>query len=635
MAQPLRIMSLHALAYCERLFYLEEVEEMRVADERVYQGRRLHVEIDKKEVQRTRKGNVMSEPDIVRRKKKSTVADKTQKAARETQPESEAGVEGDSHGERKRDETTQAENSGRGSSPTVRQGVITNAQDTDDEGEPLRLNLESEKWGLTGKVDCIRRRDGMLIPYEHKRGRSARSADNQPEAWASDRLQVIAYAAMIAEHSGQEVSEGRIRYHADNVMVRVPIDDAALDDLKKAIARARVLQGSIERPPVTENERLCVKCSLAPVCLPEEARLALMLSELPAAMPEVRQLKLFPADDDRRTLHVLTHGARIGRKGDRLEVSVTGEAPQLHPAQEIGQIVLHGFAQISTQALRFCGQQEIGVHWVTTGGQYMGAWVSGTGSVQRRIRQYRAMTDQGLCLRLAVRLAEARARGQLSFLLRSSRETERATPEVQSSIKAIRKVLSPMLRATSIDSLRGYEGSIGAYYFRALPDLIVPEAGEEMKPDGRNRRPPRDRCNALLSFAYALLLKDVTNAIMVVGLDASLGFFHRPRSQAPPLALDLMELFRVPLVDLPVIASINRKQWDVENDFDVAGPQVWLSDEGRKKLISIYERRKSDYWRHPVVRRSLSYSRIIELEVRLLEKEWMDEGGLFARMRLR
>ena len=503
------------------------------------------------------------------------------------------------------------------------------------EGELLRLTLESEQWGLTGKVDCIRRRDGLLIPYEHKRGRSARSADNQPEAWASDRLQVIAYAAMVAEHSGQEISEGRIRYHADNVMVRVPIDTAAFDDLKKAIARARFLQSSVERPPVTENERLCVKCSLAPVCLPEEARLASMLSELPPEAREVRQLNLFPADDDRRTLHVLTQGARIGRKGDRLEVSVMGDAPQLHPSREIGQIVLHGFAQISTQALRMCGQQEIGVHWITTGGRYSGAWVSGTGSVQRRIRQYRAFTDPELCLQLAIRLAEAKARGQLSFLLRSSRETERSSPEMQSSIKAIRKLLSPMLRATSIDSLRGYEGSIGAYYFRALPDLISAEAGEKMKPDGRSRRPPRDRCNALLSFGYALLLKDVMNAIMVVGLDPSLGFFHRPRSQAPPLALDLMELFRVPLVDLPVIASINRKQWDIDIDFDVAGPQVWLSDEGRKKLISIYERRKSDYWRHPVLRRSLSYSRIMELEVRLLEKEWMNEGGLFARMRLR
>jgi CRISP-associated protein Cas1 len=602
MVEPLRIMSLHALAYCERLFYLEEVEEMRVADERVYAGRRLHVEIEKKENQRARKGSVLAQPDVVRRKKKSAARNEAQNVPWEKEP-------------------TKTE--------------TKDEQMPESEGEPLRLNLESQEWGLTGKIDCIRRRDGMLIPYEHKRGRSARSADNKPEAWASDRLQVIAYAAVLSEHSGKEVTEGRIRYHADNVMVRVPIDDAAYGDLKQAIKRARVLQSTIERPPVTDNERLCVKCSLAPVCLPEEARLALMLSELPPEAAEHKQLNLFPADDDRRTLHVLTQGARIGRKGDRVEVSVMGEAPQLHPSREIGQIVLHGFAQISTQALRMCGQQEIGVHWITTGGRYAGAWVSGTGSVQRRIRQYRALTNPELCLRLTVRLAEARARGQLSFLLRSTREAERATLEVQSSIKSIRKLLSPMLRATSIDSLRGYEGSIGAYYFRALPDLIVPEAGEEMKPDGRSRRPPRDRCNALLSFGYALLLKDVMNAIMVVGLDPSLGFFHRPRSQAPPLALDLMELFRVPLVDLPVIASINRKQWDIENDFDIAGQQVWLSDDGRKKLIGIYERRKSDYWRHPVVRRSLSYSRIMELEVRLLEKEWMNEGGLFARMRLR
>jgi CRISPR-associated protein Cas1 len=599
MAEPLRIMSLHALAYCERLFYLEEVEEMRVADERVYAGRRLHVEIDKKDD--ARKGNVLSRPDVVRRKKKATKPNANPEPAWAQRAESQQPV-----------------------------------QDPEEtEGERVTLSLESEKWGLTGKIDCIRRRDGMLIPYEHKRGRSARTPDNKPDTWASDRLQVIAYAALLSESTGQEVTEGRVRYHADNVIVRVPIDNQALNDLKQAISRARVLQSTIERPPVTENERLCVKCSLAPVCLPEEARLASMLSELPPEAREVRQLNLFPADDDRRTLHVLTQGARIGRKGDRLEVSVMGEAPQLHPSREIGQIVLHGFAQISTQALRMCGQQEIGVHWITTGGRYSGAWVSGTGSVQRRIRQYRAFTDQELCLQLAIRLAEARARGQLSFLLRSSRETERSSSEMQSSIRAIRKLLSPMLRATSIDSLRGYEGSIGAYYFRALPDLIVPDAGEEMKPDGRSRRPPRDRCNALLSFGYALLLKDVMNAIMVVGLDPSLGFFHRPRSQAPPLALDLMELFRVPLVDLPVIASINRKQWDIETDFDIAGQQVWLSDEGRKKLISIYERRKSDYWRHPVVRRSLSYSRIMELEVRLLEKEWMNEGGLFARMRLR
>lgn len=549
----LKVHSLHALAYCERLFYLEEVEEMRVADERVYAGRRLHVELEREE----------------------------------------------------------------------------------DEDEWLTLNLESERWGLKGRIDCVRRRDGQIVPYEHKRGRSARGADGRPAAWPSDRVQVIAYAALVEEQTGREVSEGRVRYHADNVLVHVPFDEAARAELERAIARARELQATVERPPVAENERLCVKCSLAPVCLPEEARLGAALASDESQLSGRTTLRLFPSDDDRRTLHVITQGARVGRKGDRLEVSAPDDAPQLHPVHEVGQVVLHGFAQITTQALRLCAEQEVGVHWVTGGGRYMGAWAAGMGSVQRRIRQYRALTDPELCLKLARRLAEARARGQLSFLLRASREAGRDVREVRDAIGGMRKLLSPMSRATSIDSLRGYEGGAGAHYFGALPHLVIPEAGEAMRPDGRNRRPPRDRCNALLSYGYALLLKDVTNAILAVGLDPSLGFYHQPRSQAHPLALDLMELFRVPLVDLPVIASINRRQWDEHEDFQIAGQQVWLSEAGRKKFIGIYERRKADRWKHPVIGHSLTYSRLLELEARLLEKEWMGEGGLFARMRLR
>src|SRR5262245_33403565 len=192
MTTNLAIHSLHALAYCERLFYLENVENLRVADERVYAGRRLHVEIERNE----------------------------------------------------------------------------------DEGEWLTLQLESEKWGIVGKVDCVRRRDGRLIPYEHKRGRAARGMDGEAAAWWSDKLQIIAYAALVEEHSGQAITEGRIRYHAENVTVRVEMDDDAWRLLAEAIARARELQVSVVRPPVTANEKLCAKCSLAPVCLPEEARLS-------------------------------------------------------------------------------------------------------------------------------------------------------------------------------------------------------------------------------------------------------------------------------------------------------------------------------------------------------------------------
>ena len=144
---PLRVMALHALAYCQRLFYLEEVEEIRVADDRVYAGRELHTSLE-----------------------------------------------------------------------------------ADEDGEKTQLELTDPELGLFGKVDAIRRRDGSLLPYEHKRGR-CRRGDAGAEAWPSDRLQVIAYAALIASTTGEPVAEGRIRYHADNVTVRVPFDDMARADL--------------------------------------------------------------------------------------------------------------------------------------------------------------------------------------------------------------------------------------------------------------------------------------------------------------------------------------------------------------------------------------------------------------------
>src|SRR5690348_7185738 len=159
-------MSLHALAYCPRLFYLEEVEEIRVADDRVYAGRELHTSLE-----------------------------------------------------------------------------------ADEDGEQTQLELADPELGLVGKVDAIRRRDGSLLPYEHKRGKCRRDG-KAAGAWPSDRLQVIAYANLIQSATGQSVTEGRIRYHADNVTVRVPFDDSARQDLADAMTTARRLRESTERPPV-------------------------------------------------------------------------------------------------------------------------------------------------------------------------------------------------------------------------------------------------------------------------------------------------------------------------------------------------------------------------------------------------
>jgi CRISP-associated protein Cas1 len=186
-----------------------------------------------------------------------------------------------------------------------------------------------------------------------------------------------------------------------------------------------------------------------------------------------------------------------------------------------------------------------------------------------------------------------------------------------------------------LPSLLGTEGNLAALYFGAMPHLLSAAVPAALQFSGRNRRPPKDCFNALLGFGYALLLKDVMNAILAVGLEPALGFYHQPRSQAVPLGLDLMEIFRVPLVDMPIVASINRGQWDEKADFEVRGQQVWLSQSGLRKFINLYERRKQESWKHPVTGYSLTYRRLLELEVRLLEKEWLGEGGLFAKLIVR
>src|SRR5213076_351083 len=184
-------------------------------------------------------------------------------------------------------------------------------------------------------------------------------------------------------------------------------------------------------------------------------------------------------------------------------------------------------------------------------------------------------------------------------------------------------------------SLRGYEGTAAVHYFEGLRALLGEQVPEELRSATRNRRPPLDRFNAVLSFGYGLLHTAVMRAVLASGLEAALGFFHTPRSAAYPLVLDLMELFRVPLWDLVLIGSLNRGQWDPEADFQVSRARVWLSESGRKKAIGLFEARLRETWKHPVLDYSLSYARTLELEARPLENEWPGEQGLFAQARLR
>lgn len=539
----IRVSALHALLYCERLFYLEEVEEIRLADESVYAGRTLHEEIAK------------------------------------------------------------------------------------EEGEEHRsFFLSSEKFGITGKMDALGHRNGNWVVYEHKRGRPIMRRGEEPQAWESDIVQAVAYSLLLEEHLGRELQEARIRYHTQNYTVKVPLTEENRQKVYASIERARELRASSTRPAICESAKKCLRCSLAPVCLPEEERFS--------QNREWEPLRLFPTEIEGAALHITGYRTRIGRSGEAFKIEREDASPQKIPSGDLHSITIHGNAQISTQALQLCAGKDIHLHWFTTGGTHLGTFTPGPGPVQRRIRQYQALTNPGICLKLARRTTLAKVESQLRFLLRSTRgKTRDATmeegfSELRSSLKAI-----PV--AEGVEMLRGIEGHAGKVYFSLLPQILNAEIPPTMIPSGRSRRPPKDHCNAILSFGYAMLYRTVLQSIIAVGLEPAFGYLHTPRSSAHPLVMDLMELFRVPVWDMTVTASINRKQWDPEADFSVTKEKVWLSERGRKKAITLFERRIQEKWKHPVLDYSLSWQRTMELEVRLLEKEWTDTPGLFGQLRLR
>ena len=525
------------------------------------------------------------------------------------------------------------------------------------------FSLSSDGLGLFGKVDAARKRPapgekvGSWVAYELKRGRCrregrARRNKGTPAAWPSDRLQAIAYALLLEEETGTEVTEARVRYHADGVTVKVPVDDVARRDLAAAVARARALRRSDDRPPVTDDDRKCARCSLRVVCLPEEDRLPVpgaggephgTALEEPAGHAVVdgavadSRGGLFPSNRDGRVIHVASPDARVSRGGRSLIVTAgfgEEESKRKIPMHQVDAVALHGHAQMTTQAILGCVREGIAVQWLTPGGKAAGT-PAPPGRVRQRRRQFAALADDAFRLSLARRFAQAKVENPLRYLLRGTRGDQECRTAAAADVARVRACLGKIDRAESADALRGLGGMAAKHYFAALGTVLTAGVPAELRFSGRSRRPPRDRFDALLSFGYALLHSLCERTLIAVGLEPAFGFFHTARGAAPPLVLDLQELFRTSLWDVPLVGSLNRGAWDPAADFELRPGHVWLSGEGRKKAIGLFERRLSESDRHPHTGRSLAWGRIVELEARLLEKEWTGSPGHFARLRIR
>jgi CRISPR-associated protein Cas1 len=445
----------------------------------------------------------------------------------------------------------------------------------------------------------------------------------------------------VLRENGYRCDEGIVYYVGTKQRVRVLFDEAVVSETVSAIETAwSTARAGLIPEPLVDSPK-CVGCSLAPICLPDE------VNRLLADEPDPDQLSLFMAGetaapkkgagremrrlltprDELRPVYLNKPGLRVGKSGAVLQVKEKEALVQEIRIGEICQVNLMGNIQISTQAVQELCEAGIPICYFSMGGWFYGVTTGMcTKNVFLRRSQFSMAEQAWFCKRLAKTLVAGKIRNQRTFLLRNHVEPDAVT------LRELKKMAEAADECASVEQLLGIEGNAARLYFAAFPGLIKVEAGEEvprvfrMDFEGRNRRPPRDAVNALLSLGYSMLAKDLTIACYAVGFDPMMGFYHQPRFGRPALALDLMEPFRTLVVDSAVVSAINNKMV-TPRDFVCAGPAVALTAEGRKAFYRAYELRMDTLVTHPSFEYRMTYRRMLEVQTRLLAKVVEGELG--------
>lgn len=317
------------------------------------------------------------------------------------------------------------------------------------------------------------------------------------------------------------------------------------------------------------------------------------------------------------TLYVQTQGAYLRLEGETVRVEVDGELRLQVPLHHLGGLVLFGNAMISPQLLAKCAEGGKQVVWLSYSGRFRGRLEGPlSGNVLLRRAQHLALEDGEKLLSLVRAFVYGKVRNARAVLQRVARERE-ATPALSQALSQHDDVLRQLPYAQSVAAVRGLEGSAASTYFRAFPDMIRIPGFTFV---GRIRRPPRDKVNALLSFISTLLLMDIVAALEAVGLDPQVGFLHTVRPGKPALALDLLEEFRSWWADRLVLALINRRQLDGDHFVERPGGAIYLTDEGRKIVLTAYQKRKEQEIQHPLLREGVPLGLIPHVQAKLLAR---------------
>lgn len=275
------------------------------------------------------------------------------------------------------------------------------------------------------------------------------------------------------------------------------------------------------------------------------------------------------------------------------------------PAQTIEQVVLMGNPQVTGDAFVYALELGMPIHYLSSFGKYLGSALprhSRNGAL--RLAQYALYQSAERRLELVKAIVTAKIHNQYTVLYRHG--------QAENPLKSRKKLVQAQ---STLDQVRGIEGTAAREYFACWPKML----GNQWTFTGRNRRPPTDPVNSLLSFAYGLLRSQVTSAVHMAGLDPYIGYLHEVHHGQPAMVLDLMEEFR-PLVADNLVLSVLNKQQIQPNDFKESLGAYTLANDAQKLFLQAFDRKLNDEFKHPVFEYRCTYRRAIELQARLLSR---------------
>ncbi len=496
------------------------------------------------------------------------------------------------------------------------------------------VELSSPTLGLIARMDLLEAEGKTVTPIDYKRSR----APDLPEgAWEPERVQLCVQAMLLEEH-GYTVPHGELYFVASKKRVSIAIDEALRARTLELLAELRANAELPHAPPPLVDSPKCPRCSLVAICLPDETNLlreaeaeakaseaTATAADQPADtptpfVPHARVRTLVPARDDALPLYVHTAGTRVGRTGAELVIEPREGEKQRVRIGHTSHLALFGNVQVSTQAIQDLCDRGINIAYLSSGG-WLKAITRGMDhkNVELRRAQFAAAASPDRCLTLAKSIVAAKIRNSRTIIRRN------ATEPPPHTLLRLRELAKAAEEAESLETLLGLEGTAARLYFQAYAGLLQPPVEEGQSApaafdfEGRNRRPPKDPVNCMLSMGYALLVKDLVVAAMAVGFDPYMGFYHQPRYGRPALALDMMEELRPIVVDSIVLSAINTGALQA-GDFLRRAGAVTFTNTGKGKFLRAYERRMDEEITHPIFQYRISYRRILEVQLRLLAR---------------